>query len=166
MSRQKAGIRVETCDRKAIPERGFFHYNKDIRKVYERKVWIMTELITWAQAYGKEILTGAFFALQGLFLLLLLVNGHRIKKIRQRMDRITKQAEETLQSLQKEKTAAHTAAAGETRQIEADECHIRESRMEEMMREKIQDAKEQKEKRKTEEKNSGLISSVLREIFP
>ena len=122
----------------------------------------MTEIIAWAQTYDKEILTGAFFAVQGLFLILLLMNGYRIKKIRRKMNQITKQAEEVLKNIQKdEEVAGVTAAKSEPEQI-----HIEESHMEEKMRERIQDAKEQKERMKTEEKESSLISAVLREIFP
>lgn len=122
----------------------------------------MTEMITWVQTYEKEILTGAFFVLQGWLLLLLLVNGHRIKRIRRRISQITKQAEETLGNIQREKETAYASAA----KSEPEQLHIEESHMEEKMREKIQDAKKQREKRKAEEKESGLISAVLREIFP
>lgn len=135
---------------------------KDIRKLYERKAKTMTEIITWAQTYDKEILTGAFFAVQGLFLILLLMNGHRIKKIRRKMNQITEQAEEVLKNIQKDKEVAHVTAV----KSEPEQIHIEESHMEEKMRERIRDAKEQKERMKTEEKESGLISAVLREIFP
>lgn len=122
----------------------------------------MIEIITWTQTYWKEILIGAFFALQGLLLLLMFVNGHRIKQIRRRMNQITKQAEETLKNIQKERETTRVS----TVKSEPGKIHIEESHMEEKMREKIQDAKKQKEKMKAVEKESGLISAVLREIFP
>lgn len=122
----------------------------------------MIEIITWTQTYWKEVLIGAFFALQGLLLLLMFVNGHRIKQIRRRINQITKQAEETLKNIQKERETTRVS----TVKREPEQIHIEESHMEEKMREKIQDAKKQKEKMKAVEKESGLISAVLREIFP
>lgn len=107
----------------------------------------MTEILTWLQTYETEFTVGAFFALQGLLLLLLLVNGHRLKKIRRKMNQITKQAEEFLQSMQAErKTEKVTAEEAEPVQKHAE--------------------REKHEKQKPEEEENGLITAVLREIFP
>lgn len=107
----------------------------------------MTEILTWFQIYETEFTVGAFFALQGLLLLLLLVNGHRLKKIRRKMNQITKQAEEFLQSVQAErKTEKVTAAEPEAVQKHAE--------------------REKHEEHKPEEEENGLITAVLREIFP
>lgn len=107
----------------------------------------MTEVITWIQTYDKEIFTGVFFGLQGLLLLLLLVNGHRIKKIRKKMNQIAKQTEEYLRNAQKEKEKVSVAAAGT---------------------EPVQDhaGKDKSAKKTAEEDENGLITAVLTEIFP
>lgn len=107
----------------------------------------MTEMITWIQTYDKEIFTGVFFGLQGMLLLLLLVNGHRIKKIRKRMNQIAKQTEEYLNRAQINKEKVSVTAAG---------------------MEPVQNnaGKDKPAKKTAEEEENGLITAVLTEIFP
>lgn len=111
----------------------------------------MTEILTWLQTYETEFTVGAFFALQGLLLLLLLVNGHRLKKIRRKMNQITKQAEEFLQSMQAERKTER-----KTEKVTAEEAEPVQKHAE----------REKHEKQKPEEEENGLITAVLREIFP
>ena len=107
----------------------------------------MTEVITWIQTYDKEIFTGVFFGLQGMMLLLLFVNGHRIKKIRKKMNQIAKQTEEYLRSAQKDKERVSVAGAGtEVLQNNA--------------------GRDKSCEKTAEEDENGLITAVLTEIFP
>lgn len=97
----------------------------------------MTDVIAWMQTYQREIMMGAFFALQGIFLLFLAIISYRIKVVGRKIDRITGQAESYLKAVLKENSGSdHTATVSEVGEKYADEEENR------------------------------LISAVLREIFP
>lgn len=97
----------------------------------------MTDVMAWIQTYQREILVGAFFAVQGFFLIFLAITAHRITVVRRKIDEITGQVADYL------KVVLAADAEGEAdKQIPAIET------------------------KSEDEAENRLISAVLREIFP
>lgn len=97
----------------------------------------MTDLIAWVETYYVQLLVGAFFALQFLLVIMIAVASHRIAMVRRNMKAITTQVEHYLNVV-----------------LEAD---AQPNSEEETSRQ---------EKRRMDEEENRIISTVLKEIFP
>jgi hypothetical protein len=97
----------------------------------------MTDVITWVQNYQREIMTVAFFAMQGICLLVLLVAAHRIAVVRKKMEQAVAQVEHYLQVVMENETV-------DTEEVKP--CEVASVSV--------------------QEEENRLISTVLREIFP
>ncbi len=97
----------------------------------------MTEIIAWVETYYMQLLVGAFFALQFLMVIMIAVASHRIALVRRNMKAIMTQVEHYLSVV-----------------LEAD---AQPNTKEEISRQ---------EKRRMDEQENQIISTVLKEIFP
>jgi hypothetical protein len=97
----------------------------------------MSEFITWVQQYHSQLMTGGFFAMQGICLLVLLVASRRIKTVKRKLEDATGQVEHYLQVVMESETG---------NEEEGTPSRVSSTR--------------------AQEEENRLITSVLREIFP
>jgi hypothetical protein len=97
----------------------------------------MTNAMAWIEMYHAQILTGSFFALQGILLAVLLVVAQRVRAVKRQIQSISEQVQQYMKVV----LDAESPQESE-KQMEADAG------------------------KNFAEEESRLISAVLREIFP
>lgn len=103
----------------------------------------MTMIISWLEIYWREVLFGLFWALQGLFLILMIITLHRASVVKKKLNRVVDGLETCLQAaLKADKPEVQTQTVSRRYQ-----------------------AQTERDEKAVEEENR-IISTMLKEIFP